>query len=111
MRCARARSHLSGMRPREVTPPRSYQDGPPHADVAREFDLAAGTPLRPPRTPTPCFTRVGDCIWQVATPYETSFKFSKFDATPRKSALDVAKHAYSTVVHAFAGASERKVSL
>ena len=49
--------------------------------------------------------------YQVATPYETAFKFSKFDAAPRKSALEVAKSAYSTVVRAFAGAGERKVAL
>ena len=49
--------------------------------------------------------------YQISSPYETRYTYSRFDAVPRKSALDVVNTAFTTAVHAFAGSSERKVSL
>jgi len=49
--------------------------------------------------------------YQISSPYETRYKYSRFDAVPRKSALDMAKRAYTTVVRAIAGSGERKMAL
>ena len=47
--------------------------------------------------------------YEVATPYETAFRFSRFDARPRSSSPLAS--AFSTVVHALTAGSTEKVGL